>query len=256
MRNRSCSAQWTLASTAALQPIKHSNDSLLSPWRLEIYCTGTCTSPSHDKLCYLYIALIPDFAGDSFPRVIQAFSGEPVWRWQSDRVFSLYPSSSMCYSSVFLPYTTFFRFPLEIFPWHVPKFELPVSKSQPGSGHAELHTSGLYVSAAEESWFEERLWKMIWPEKIDIEVKWCQRGVSCCWMGWRGKKEICSIRRYWSIGKQMQTSGKGRKPRHFSPLPVWAATCHWYGLHQEMLTWKIRGILQFLNNFSDFFFWL
>lgn len=111
LRSRSCSAHWTLPSTAALQPIKHSNDSLLSPWRLEIYCTGKCTSPSHDELCYLYISLIPDFVGDSFPCIIQTFSGEPVWRWQSDRVYSLYPSSSTWHSLVFFPYIVFFRFP-------------------------------------------------------------------------------------------------------------------------------------------------
>lgn len=76
LRNRSCSAHCTLPSTAALQPTGKSNDSLLSPRRLEIYFTGTCTSPSHDDLGYLYIALISGFPSGSFSCVNQVVSGE------------------------------------------------------------------------------------------------------------------------------------------------------------------------------------
>lgn len=76
MGNRSCSAHCTLPSTAALQPIKQSNDSLLSPGRLEIHFTGTCASLSHDDFCYLYIALIPAFPSDSFSCVNWVVSGE------------------------------------------------------------------------------------------------------------------------------------------------------------------------------------
>lgn len=244
MGNRSCSAHWTLPGTAALHPIKHSNDSLLSPRRLEIYFTGTCTSPSHDELCCLYIPLIPDFAGDSFSCVNQAVSGEhgacvEMTVWQSFLTLSL-----IFYLPLFfLPFIyCIFWIPIRTFSLRYPQIWAALSEGWPDSGHAELHISGLYASAAGES--------LVWRKDMENGLTWENRGRSnkvngpkevlaaAAWAGEVGRK-YAVLEGMDLLGDKCKQVANVRNPDTFPLYLYEPLIC----VTTRMLTGKIRGIL-------------